>query len=220
MTDKPIRIASVNLHKSSVTAHGLLQKSNFDIILVQEPWYGRINTLRNDDDPDGTAVLGTTHNDMWECFLPCHAPEDICKVSAYVRADLARSAFVRNRVDLPLASPCNMALDLVFETEVLRLVNIYHRVPDRGHGLHQVFSTELDPVISTAVFGDFNTHSRSWSFPAATPSSWASRLEDWFEDNSLSLLNPPAVATWDGRRDQRPSIIDLALLNEAAIFSD
>src|SRR5712691_6781759 len=220
MLARPLHIASVNLQKRSVATHGLLQKSDFDIILIQEPWYGKINTIKNDEDPHGTEVMGTTHNDMWECFLPLHPPDDVCKVSAYVKADLARSAFIWNRTDLPLASPTCLVLDLVFETEVLRLINVYHRVPDKGHDLHRLFSFDLDPAVSSVVIGDFNTHSPTWSLPSTDPSPWVAHLERWFEANDLHLLNPPDVATWDGRQDCRPSIIDLALFNEAAILSD
>ena len=70
------------------------------------------------------------------------------------------------------------------------------------------------------VLGDFNTHSHIWSFPYSTISPWASELVDWFDDQGLELLNPPCVATWEsGHNDRHPSVLDLALLNEAAAIS-
>ena len=51
-------------------------------------------------------------------------------------------------------------------------------------------------------------------------SPWAPSLEDWFDENDLALCNPPGVATWVGREDQRPSVLDLILLNTRATISD
>jgi len=48
-------------------------------------------------------------------------------------------------------------------------------------------------------------------------SSWASPLEDWFEDSHLTLVNPTGLATRRGEHRQRDSIIDLALLNDSAL---
>ena len=49
---------------------------------------------------------------------------------------------------------------------------------------------------------------------------WASELIDWFDDQGLELLNPPRVVTWEsGRDDRHPSVLDLALINEAAAIS-
>ena len=71
--------------------------------------------------------------------------------------------------------------------------------------------------------GDLNTHSLHWSLPHSCPSPWADDLVDWFDEQGLHLQNPEGVPTWELNRDDdslRPSIIDLALLNPAAIFSD
>ena len=95
MVVQPIHIASVNVRRRSAVLHGLLQSSSFDIIIVQEPWFGKINTARNDNDPDRVDVLGATANNMWTCFLPAHAATDICKVATYVRVDLVSRTFIR-----------------------------------------------------------------------------------------------------------------------------
>ena len=51
MSEQPLQIMSVNVHRWNVVQHGLLQKLPYDIILVQEPWFRRINVQRTDDDP-------------------------------------------------------------------------------------------------------------------------------------------------------------------------
>ena len=220
MSEHPIQIMSVNVRWRSVVQHGLLQSSLCDILLIQEPWFGRINVSRTDDDPDGVEVRGTTANNMWECFLPPFLPHETCKVAIYIRSDLARRAFVRCRDDL-LSSLSSMILDISFyNDDTIQLVNVYHHVPPKGHALTHILSLELDPVVPTLVAGNFNTHGPEWSLPGATTSAWAQALEDWFESNELSLCNPLGVPTWLGREDQRPSVLNLFLLNAPAYTSD
>ena len=222
MPERPIQIMSININRQSPLTHSLLQTTTADIILIQEPWIGTVKTSRSDTDPLGTAIPGTTNNNMWECFLPSFTdPTTVC-VAAYVRLDLARTFSINNLTSHPLSSLESMVLDFAFEEELLCIVNIYHRVPNERsrHNLLHLFSSELDPLIPTLLMGDFNTHSHIWSFPYATISPWASDLVDWFDDQGLELLNPPSIATWkscqDGRRD---SVLDLALINEAVAIS-
>ena len=219
MSEHPIQIMSVNVRRRSVVQHGLLQSSSSDILLIQEPWFGRINVSRADNDPDGVEVRGTTSNNMWDCFLPPFLPHETCKVAIYVRTGLAQRAFIRCRDDILSSLSC-LVLDISFRDDTIRLVNIYHHVPPTGHGLAQILSLDLDPVVPTLVAGDFNTHGPAWSLPGATTSAWAQALDDWFENNELSLCNPLGVPTWLGCEDQRPSVLDLSLLNAPAIASD
>lgn len=71
--------------------------------------------------------------------------------------------------------------------------------------------------------GDLNTHSIYWSLPHSRLSPWADKLVDWFDEQGLHLQNPDRLPTWHSNRDDdslRLSIIDLTLINPAAIFSD
>ena len=63
-----------------------------------------------------------------------------------------------------------MILDISFHDDTLRLINIYHHVPPKGHALSHIFTLDLDPVVPTFVAGDFNTHGPEWSLPGATTS--------------------------------------------------
>jgi len=103
---------------------------------------------------------------------------------------------------------------------VFILVNIYHHVVNHHPSLDHLLRTPLDSVLPTYVVGDFNTHSSTWSFLGATVSSWASPLEDWFEDFLLTLVNPTGLATRKGEHHQCDSIIDLALLNDSALCTN
>ena len=113
-----------------------------------------------------------------------------------------------------------MAVDVILPNESICLINVYHNVPEKGHALHALLDTDIDDTIPTLMFGDFNTHSLLWSLPSTTLSPWASALEIWFTNQGLHLLNPPDIPTWRSRDNQRPSILDLALCNDAALFSD
>ena len=220
MPERPYQIASVNTRRRSKLLHGLLQCSPFDIIMVQEPWHGRINVARDDNDPTGVDVLGVTANNMWKCFLPELSPTDNCKVATYVRRDITARCFVRSRTDLSISSPSSLVVDILSDTDSLRLINIYHHTPDKRSHLQHITTYELDPLIPTLVAGDFNTHRPTWSLPEATTSPWASALEEWFEGNDLFLCSPPGVATWEGRPEQAPSVLDLLLLNSTAMQTD
>jgi len=221
MPERPIQIMSVNMNQQSFLTHTLLQNATADILLIQEPWIGTVHTARSDSDPLGTAIPGSTNNNMWECYLPSFTDPDSVRVACYVRYDLACTFSIVNHVTHPMSSVESMVLDFTFEEEVLRIVNVYHRTYDKPHhNLLHLLSSELDPLVPTLLLGDLNTHSPIWSFPYATTSPWAPDLVTWFDDQGLELLNPPRIAMWDsGRDDRRPSVLDLALINEAAAIS-
>ena len=225
MSERPIHILSVNINRQSHMLAALLQDTLADILLIQEPWHGPINVNRSDTDPLGTETRGVTGNNMWTIYYPCLLPGDICKVVIYVRVALDRSITFLPQLDHPLASASSMVLDVITGDETLRLINVYHRVPREGggHGLPHLLAYEPDPLIPTLLLGDFNTHSPAWSLPHSDPSPWESDLVDWFDEHGFFLLNPNGVPTWRSQRQDdslRPSILDLALLNEVAAFSD
>jgi len=199
MSERPIQIMSVNMNRQSHLTHSLLQTMTADIILIQEPWIGTVATARSDTDPLGSAIPGTTNNNMWDCFLPKFTDPDSVCVAAYVRFDLAHTFSIHNDTSHPLASLESLVLTFSFEEEVLCILNVYHCVPPepRTHNLLHLLSNDLDPTIPTLVLGDFNTHSHIWSFPYSTISPWATELVNWFDNQGLELLNPPCVAMWE-----------------------
>ena len=225
MSERPIHILSVNINRQSRMLAALLQDTLADILLIQEPWHGPININRSDTDPLGTETRGVTGNNMWTIYYPRLLPGDVCKVVIYVRVALDRSIIFRPQLDHPLASASSMVLDIFTGDETLRLINVYHSVPREGggHALPHLLNYEPDPFTPTLLVGDFNTHSPAWSLPHSDPSPWESDLVEWFDQHGFFLLNPEGVPTWKSQRQDdslRPSILDLALLNEAASFSD
>ena len=224
MPERPIQIMSINLNQQSPLTHTLLQTSTADILLIQEPWIGTIQTAHSDTDPMGTAISSATNNNMWQCYLPTFTDPDTVRVAVFVRHDLACTFSIVNHTPEthPVASVESMVVDFVFGEEILRILNIYHHTHgEPHHNLLHLLSLDMDPLTPMIIMGDFNTHSPVWSFPYSTISPWAAELVSWFDDQGFELWSPPCVAMWDsGRDDRRPLVLDLVLINEAASISE
>jgi len=221
MIDTPISIVSVNMRRRNPLLIAFLQATSADIVMIQEPWFGRLIPSHSDSNPDGKEVCGFAAHPGWEIFTLKHQKGDICKVMTYVQQSLLMShnVCVVSLVDHHVASLSSQALEVTISGAAFILVNIYHHIVNHCPALGHILCTPLDSVLPTYVVGDFNTHSSTWSFLGTTVSSWASPLEDWFEDSDLLLVNPTGLATCRGEAQQHDSIIDLALLNDSALCS-
>ena len=89
MSEQPIQIMLVNINQQSDLTHTLLQTSTADIILIQEPWVGTVQTAWSDTDPMGTAIFGATNNNLWVCYLPSFTDPDLVYIAIFVKHDLA-----------------------------------------------------------------------------------------------------------------------------------
>ena len=203
MSEHPIRIKSVNVNRSNGRMHGILQTNDqsYDIILIQEPWFDGVATLRSDTDPDGTTQLGFPANNKWITLSPTRNRDEHLKVCAYVNCRTINQTHILNHIPpAPLTSPNTMVIDILSPANRakvdLRIINVYHDKPITGHQLTHLFSHPLDDNIPTLVMGDFNTHSPRWSLPHSTPSSWASAFHEWMDTNGLETLNPVSRFTW------------------------
>ena len=224
MFEHPIRFKSVNVHRNNGHMHGILQEDDqsFDIILIQEPWFGSIATLRSDIDPNGNSQMGFPTNNKWLTLSPPHPSDIRPKVCIYINKRTINPTYIINHIPpSPLLSPNSMVIDILSPTNLnridLRVVNVYHDKPVSGHALSHLFSHEIDANIPTLFLGDFNTHSPRWSFPHSTTSSWAHTFHKWMDSNGLETLNPVNEHTWT-QPGSRPSIIDLALANKSARY--
>ena len=55
-----VKILWVDVRRSNPRLHTILNSNKHaDLILVQEPWYNKIGTVRSDFEPEGTDTLGT-----------------------------------------------------------------------------------------------------------------------------------------------------------------
>ena len=211
------------------TMDALLQTSTADILLVQEPWFFNIVPLRSDSSHLGVPILGPMINSRWNVFLPPHDPStDTCNVAIYIRSSLLSadpSAFsVLPRHSHPWTSLSCLVVDVKVSQETLRLVNIYHQVDGShaGPDFTTILTTEPpSPHLPHLIGGDLNTHSRTWSLPTATLSPWAQSVDHWVVEHDFQLVSETDNPTW--RSHSHPnhySVIDVLLLNTAAVISD
>jgi len=56
MIDTPISIVLVNMQHRNLLFIAFLQATQADIVMVQEPWFGRLIPSRSDTNPDGDEV--------------------------------------------------------------------------------------------------------------------------------------------------------------------
>ena len=84
MIDTPISIVSVNMWKWNPLFIAFLQATHADIVMVQEPWFGRLIPSCSDSNPDGDEVRGFATHPRWEFFTPKHQKGKVCKVVTYV----------------------------------------------------------------------------------------------------------------------------------------
>ena len=63
MSAHQIRIKSVNVHCSNACIQVILQNEDSDILLIQEPWFQTVVTLRSDMNPEGDSQMGALAND-------------------------------------------------------------------------------------------------------------------------------------------------------------
>ena len=110
--------------KSNALMHSLLNVSSSspfatDIILFQEPWYGRIGI----DVVSGQDIFGTPSHRDWMCILPSfhnQAPD----VAIYV-PKTRNSWHVQSRSDL-FSHPSIITIDIITEHDTFLMVNVYN----------------------------------------------------------------------------------------------
>jgi hypothetical protein len=218
----PFTIASVNMRKRNAVTHALLNcaDTNTQLILIQEPWFDTIGTARKDTAREGVDVLGGVASPEWEILYPGLLEGQRAKVMAYARKRAQDAHNTPNFTVIPRLDvtnhPCLQVLDIIFDNEQWRVINVYHDTQDKSV-LPTLLAIDVDAVTPTLVTGDFNTHSPSWSPPDIPRSSWAGRVEEWAAANLLTLANVPGEITRKGADHERDSVIDLAWYNEAAI---
>ncbi len=224
----PLHIVSANMRKRNAVTHALLNSiNNTNLILLQEPWFNKIGTARDDHAHDGVDVLGGAAAPAWDLFYPGFNKDQRPKVMAYARKQTQGTTHTTHFTVVPRLDVCShltvQALDLVFDKEEWRVINFYHDVRDTS-SLEALLGLDIDAITPTLVIGDFNAHSQTWSPSDVPRSSGVSRIEEWAAMNLLTLANAPGEITRRGANHEKDSVIDLAWYNEVAIqaltFSD
>ena len=216
-----MRIASVNMRKRNAVTHALLNSdTDTNLFLIQEPWFSKIGTARQDNAKHGVNIQGGVAAPKWELIYPSLSDGQRPKVMAYARKNSAQNQDAPNFTIIPRIDICThptiLVMDVILDDEIWRVINFYHNVRDNT-SLQTLLALDIDPTIPTLLIGDFNIHSRTWSLPDTPRSTQATRLEVWAATNLLTLANNPGEVTRRGAEHERDSVIDLAWYNDTAI---
>lgn len=111
-----VKILWVNVRRSNPRLRAILNSNKHaDLILVQEPWYDKIGTVRSDFEPEGTDTLGTITDPLWDTLYPKFNPGERCKVVAYRR--ISSTTFTITKQTGPRVHYHTMTIDVHTDNE-------------------------------------------------------------------------------------------------------
>jgi hypothetical protein len=104
----------------------ILQTDDSDVLLIQEPWYKTVTTLRSDTNPEGDPTQGNPINSLWDIHSPMLKPTDECHALTYTKTPLL--PLVQNCTTHPCTSP-NTVITNIDDgaTITMRIINVYHQ---------------------------------------------------------------------------------------------
>jgi hypothetical protein len=128
-----IQIASANMRKRNAVTHALLNSiTNTHLILLQEPWFNRIGTARNDNTREGEDVLGGVSAPGWDIVYPGFRKDKPPKVMAYARKQAQGTRDTTHFTVVPRLDTCShpsvQVLDVILDNEQWRVINFYHDI--------------------------------------------------------------------------------------------
>ncbi|KAF8692069.1 Reverse transcriptase (RNA-dependent DNA polymerase), partial [Rhizoctonia solani] len=221
MSDKLIHVLQLNVAGSPARVHAILNDKAydyFDILLIQDPWWGKIGSeksvLRTDE-----PVYGTTHSPRWHCYHPpighsLNGPG----VVTYVRKGV-QGLSSRFSDKIPMSRNL-IPIDFMYFELPFSISNIYLHGNTANETLIGLLDAPADASEAHIYCGDFNLHHPLWALssnPHTAGSASSDMLAEWLLANRLEILNSLDVPTRVGRRGQRDSIIDLTIANDAVI---
>jgi len=155
-------IYSQNVRKSNITLHAVLSDASSlsppaDLILIQEPWYGRIgvNAQMAQGNPITDQFRCPKHKD-WQAVLPPSSPSSPPDVVAYVPSHQTTWTF-QQRSDI-ISHPSIMCLEVESGAHPFLVVNIYNDTDNAA--VHAIATLPTHSLLRRTIFlGDFNLHS-------------------------------------------------------------
>ena len=210
-----IRVLQINAHRSPDVNYAILHEATnlFDIIFMQEPWYGQIGL-------DDTLVGPKAHHD-WQPIpavdpLP---PNRHPRVITYVS---------KHRTDFTTIHRADLALDL--DIQFIELAkpgqppilvgNIYNQKESDDSNvwtfdrLHQL--APFAPNQAVTLLGDWNVHHHWWTNIVSDNRPRARELAEWLTERDFQLLNTPGEATFHAN-GRASSVIDLTFVSPAVV---
>ena len=158
-------IFSQNVHKSNTSTHSILSIASTmcppaDIILIQEPSFGKIGT--NPQMAQGNPIYdiyGCPKHPDWQTILPpCTSADKPPDVITYVPTRRTNWMF-QLRSDL-VSSPHLLCLEINSTSPPFLVFNVYNDVDNSAVALMHSLTSLLP---RTLFIGDFNLHHPIWS---------------------------------------------------------
>lgn len=206
------------MYRSNKAMHALFSSKELDadLILIQEPWWGRISQ---------NGAEGSVSTPKYSPIIPINPipQETRPRVMAYVKK--GRNDFtITLRTDL-LASLDAQILEVKQgHTHPTLIANIYNPPANSDTSefvVDEILKVRWPPRIATILTGDWNLHQYMWE-PAKTnnPTSRAEEVAEWLDGAGFSMANEPDVPTFVSRDGKSSSTIDLTFLNETAVVNN
>lgn len=211
MLGKPLKILSINANTSQEVTEDFLQQGveqQFDIIVVQEPWWFGKNS--NPPRDDFTNFTSTSHQSFMQ-ISPNHPINLRPRTLTYV------SKSCELNVNLSQESPLDTDIQILSVSDgqtTIQLINLYNQLSLEGGNTNtfQRHLANLIPHSNSIIIGDFNAHHPMWEPHAVSSSQADEELAQWTEEFDLNLQNTPGIVTWSRPRNGgiSESTIDLA----------
>lgn len=208
-----LRLASCNVqHSRENISHLLETHRDFDIVLIQESFWGRIKTVPSTTNKHGDDYVNVVNHAQ---FIPIGGRNDsrvmfyINKRCAYLQPAL-RTDIIDHRdiAVLSLSQPTGNNPETIF------IMNVYNE-PKKFGALEYLtqHSVELASHNFVACAGDFNLHHPMW-YGNSNATTWhmnkGSDLIESMSNLGLALANEPGKVTWVMHADHtNTQVLDL-----------
>jgi ribonuclease HI len=199
------RILQYNVNRNNDCMHALLSSdihTNYDIIIVQEPWWSVINNEHR-----------TVQSASWLRILPCtNLGNSRPRVATFVNVGSTHIS-VNHRTDI-FDHPDIQALAVTVGTSyTFNLINVYNQ-RNQDHAKASQILLNHAPHLPTLICGDFNLHHPRWSLdPPDNISAEADTVEEWMRTQEFELLNAEGQHTYERHGSEYKSVLDLSITN-------
>lgn len=149
-----ILLANMNCQHTALTT--LLQTSNTSILLIQEPWWGRLVPKRSDTNTNGEEVKGTCAHPKWHTITPpptMDSPDP--HITIFIHTNITNSITYSILEQMTSYACLGLCLDV---EPLLFIINYYHHVIKHRFNLEHLITLPL-PIRPLVIARDFNTHS-------------------------------------------------------------
>ncbi|KAF8297400.1 hypothetical protein DL93DRAFT_2173764, partial [Clavulina sp. PMI_390] len=193
----------------SLFQHISSSKPDTDIILIQEPWWGKVSS---------SGARGEARAPGWRVLLPVNHIDENSRPRVL--------AYTRDHNDIEVIPRTDIAKSLDLQVidikrrgsrqRVVRLINIYNAPTGSDSFAVDLLPTlALNPTTPTIITGDWNMkHPRICTTDKLNPDQRATNTMEWIDTNGFSMVNETDQITWQNDSGTQQSSLDLTFVNE------